>query len=211
MKRTVQLLMTFITILTLFFQSPALALQPTLPDVGKRYEPMLIDLNTTGIPLRLPTYIPQQASIRSGDARASAEMAKTPFYIHLDESTPNGYRLTTGYTPDCDGGNACRIGTIQADRLTKGTPSIDEAFAFMNPNSGFKGKRSQEPMQAVDLAKGIKGHFIPWICGATCNDAKIVWDADGYRYFVGFKVGDQAELVEMANSAINSTIGQAKP
>jgi hypothetical protein len=210
MKRTVQLLMTFIAILTLFFQSPAWALQPGLPDMGKRYEPMLADLQGTGIPLRLPTYMPTQASIRSGDAKANAEMANKLFHIHLDEYTPNGYRLTVGYTPDCDGGNACRMGTIEANRLTKGTPAIDESFAFMKPNSGFKGERSQELMQPVDLAKGTKGWFIPWICGATCNDAKVVWDRDGYRYFVGFKVGDKAELIEMANSAINSAIGQVR-
>jgi hypothetical protein len=185
---------------------------PLIPNLDRLYQPILTDLQMTGIPLRLPIAVPAATTIRSQDPKATAETLKMPVYLNLNEDTPNGYLITLGYSDTCDGGNSCRFGTLSAQRLTKGTPAIDEQYAFMKPGAKFKGKRSQEPMAPVQLANGIKGQFIPWLCGANCNDAKVVWDQDGYRYFVGIKVGDQAALVHMANSAISSMIGQvAKP
>ncbi len=198
-------------VLMLLVGTPAIAAVdtvPLIPNLDRLYQPILTDLQMTGIPLRLPIDVPATTTLRSQDPKATAETLKMPVYVHLNEDTPNGYTITLGYSDTCDGGNSCRLGTLSAQRLTKGTPAIDEQYAFMKPGAKFKGKRSQEPMAPVQLANGIKGQFVPWICGANCNDAKVVWDQDGYRYFVGIKVGDQAALVHMANSAINSTIGQ---
>jgi hypothetical protein len=197
--------------LALLVSTPAFAAVgtvPLIPNLDRLYQPILTDLQMTGIPLRLPIEVPATTTIRSQDPKATAETLKMPVYVNLNEDTPNGYTITLGYSDTCDGGNSCRIGTLSAQRLTKGTPAIDEQYAFMKPGAKFKGKRSQEPMAAVQLANGIKGQFVPWICGANCNDAKVVWDQAGYRYFVGIKVGDQSALVHMANSAITSTIGQ---
>jgi hypothetical protein len=198
-------------VLTLLVSTPALAAVgtvPLIPNLDRLYQPILIDLQMTGIPLRLPIEVPATTILRSQDPKATAETLKLPVYVHLNEDTPNGYVITLGYSDTCDGGNSCRLGTLSAQRLTKGTPAIDEQYAFMKPSAKFKGKRSPEPMAAVQLANGIKGQFVPWLCGANCNDAKVVWDQDGYRYFVGIKIGDQSALVHMANSAITSQIGQ---
>jgi hypothetical protein len=181
---------------------------PLIPNLDRLYQPILTDLQMTGIPLRLPIEVPATTTLRSRDPKTTAETFKMPVYVHLNEDTPNGYVITLGYSDTCDGGNSCRLGTLSAQRLTKGTPAIDEQYAFMKPGAKFKGKRSQEVMAPVQLANGIKGQFIPWLCGANCNDAKVVWDQDGYRYFVGIKVGDKDALTLMANSAITSTIGQ---
>jgi hypothetical protein len=181
---------------------------PLIPNLDRLYQPILTDLQMTGIPLRLPIEVPATTTLRSRDPKTTTETLKMPVYVHLNEDTPNGYVITLGYSDTCDGGNSCRLGTLSAQRLTKGTPAIDEQYAFMKPGAKFKGKRSPEPMTAVQLANGIKGQFAPWLCGANCNDAKVVWDQDGYRYFVGIKVGDQSALVHMANSAITSPIGQ---
>jgi hypothetical protein len=215
-KRIAKQLASFATAgllaLTLLASTPALAAAPgtipAVPNLDQRYQPILTELQMTGIPLRLPTYAPATTTIRSRDPKVTAETLKMPVFVHLNEDTPNGYIITLGYSETCDGGNSCRLGTLSAQRLTKGTPSIDEQYAFMKSGAQFKGKRSQELMATVSLTQGVKGQFIPWICGANCNDAKVVWDQDGYRYFVGIKVGDKGSLVQMANSAIESTIGQ---
>ena len=210
-KKFTRLATAGLLVLTLLVSNPAFAAVgtvPLIPNLDRLYQPILTDLQMTGIPLRLPIEVPTTTALRSQDPKATAETLKMPVYVHLNEDTPNGYVITLGYSDTCDGGNSCRIGTLSAQRLTKGTPAIDEQYAFMKPGAKFKGKRSPEPMAAVQLANGIKGQFIPWLCGANCNDAKVVWDQDGYRYFVGIKVGDQAALVHMANSAIISPIGQ---
>ena len=59
-------------------------------------------------------------------------------------------------------------------------------------------------MSRVGLSRGIQGWFIPWLCGANCNDAKVVWEEHIYRYSMGIKLGDRASLVKMANSAIEA-------
>lgn len=121
----------------------------------------------------------------------------------MDEIQPNqGYQVTLGYTPDCSGGNACRLGTLSGG--IKPRQSLEDTYAFMrDPN--FKGRRSQEVMAPVNLSRGIQGWFIPWLCGANCNDAKVVWEENIYRYSMGIKLGDRASLVKMANSAIEAT------
>jgi hypothetical protein len=194
-------------VLLLFPGQSAIALEAGFPNARELFQPMLLNLQMTGIPPQLPTYIPISVSARRS-ANSAAE--KLTAYAHLDQDTPNGYQITLGYSPTCNGGNACQFGTVSAQRLTKGTPPIDEQYAIMKPNSGFKGRRSPELMASVALSQGIKGYFIPWICGANCNDAKVVWDRQGYRYIMGIKVGDKAELVAMANSAIENTIATSK-
>jgi hypothetical protein len=212
MKKIFKRLSVLLLVACMFFQwQPlAIALEPGVPDMATDYQPLLVRLQMTGIPLRLPTYVPATAAIRNADPQETAATRKLPVYAHLDTDTPNGYAITLGYTETCDGGNTCRLGSLVADRITNGTPPIDEQYGFMKPNAGFKGVRSAEVMTSVDLSQGIKGQFIPWICGASCNDAKVVWNEGGYRYSVGIKVGDKAELVAMANSAIASVTG-AKP
>jgi hypothetical protein len=198
-KQFIRFVTVGLLVLMLLVSTPALAAVgtvPLIPNLDRLYQ------------LRLPIEVPATTSLRSQDPKATAETLKMPVYVHLNEDTPNGYTITLGYSNTCDGGNSCRLGTLSAQRLTKGTPAIDEQYAFMKPGAKFKGKRSPEPMAPVQLANGIKGQFIPWLCGANCNDAKVVWDQAGYRYFVGIKVGDKDALSLMANSAITSTIGQ---
>ena len=185
-----------------FTATPVVQASPAIvegiPNPDALFKPSLIDLQMTGIPLRLPTYIPKVGQLLI-DPKAKKEVLQ--LYGHLDQATANKYQVTIGYTPTCEGGNVCRLGTIAATRLTKGTPSIQEQYASRkDPN--FQGKRSKEVMSDIQLAKGIPGTFVPWVCGASCTDAEVVWDEAGYRYSMGIKVGDRASLVEMANSAI---------
>ena len=214
MKRLIQGLSIMILSLMMLVNSAAIAaeqgtqftiaqaVKPTIeegiPNPDALFKPSLTDLQMTGIPLRLPTYIPKIGQ-RLKDPKIKSETL--PLYGHLDQATPNRYQVTIGHTPSCEGGNVCRLGTIAATRLTKGTPSISEEYASRK-DPKFQGKKSKELMSSVQLANGISGTFVPWVCGASCTDAEVVWDEAGYRYSVGIKVGDRASLVEMANSAI---------
>jgi hypothetical protein len=218
MKRLIQGTLIMILSLTILLQSVAIAaekgvqlttpqsakpvIEEGIPNPDALFKPSLTDLQMTGIPLRLPTYIPKIGQ-RLKDPKVKPETL--PLYGHLDQATPNRYQVTIGYTPTCEGGNVCRLGTVSATRITKGTPSIPEEYASQkDPN--YQGKKSKELMSSVQLASGIPATFVPWICGASCTDAEVVWDEAGYRYSVGIKVGDRASLVEMANSAIQNKL-----
>jgi hypothetical protein len=102
-------------------------------------------------------------------------------YAILESATASSYQILLAFTENCNGGNACRLGSISGQRGTE--PSSLEG-------------------QSVALRDSITGYFVEATCGANCSDATLTWEQDGYRYTVGIKAGDEADLVEMANSAI---------
>lgn len=117
----------------------------------------------------LPGYVPEDES--------------APIYAVLESANPENYQIILGYTEDCNGGNACRLGTTSAETVTSET----------------------EPLvgEQVTLVNGISGYFVEADCsGANCSDATLSWEQNGDRYTVGIKAGKQETLVKMANSAI---------
>ena len=179
-----------------FLRAISQTVQPGISNPTALFQSVRSSLERGQIPLRLPTYIPNQGALPTEPG-----YTPPPVYAVLDEtSNDQGYAIILGYTPDCTGGNACRLGTV-AGKL-KPSRSIEEEFAEFRHWSGEH--HSEEPMSPVRLSNGISGWFIPWVCGATCSDAQIVWDEYAYRYSVGIKVGDRASLERMANSAIET-------
>jgi hypothetical protein len=161
------------------------------PQPHQIFRPVLSGLKAkTRVPLMLPTYIPQE---------------DYPLYITVNAATPTQYELTIGAVENCSGGNYCRYGTISGQKLTPSTPSVAQEYAFLNDPSYKPTERSPEKMGRVVLANGIKGYFIPYVCGANCDDSKVIWEQKGYRYLVGLKRGDKKAVVQMANSAIKHT------
>ena len=57
----------------------------------------------------------------------------------------------------------------------------------------------------IKLRKGINGGFIDAICDTYCTEAYVEWKENGYYYSIGMKAGREAQLVKMANSAIDSS------
>ena len=198
MKRFLKKVGITMSLLLLMFQSAAIAVEQGIPNPDALFKPNLLELQMTGISLRLPTYIPEVGQRIKDDTSRNQRLS---LYGHLDDATANRYQITIGHSPTCDGGNVCRLGTVSATRITKGTPSIAEQYSFMK-DPKFLGKRSKELMSVVKLNQNITGTFVPWICGASCNDAKVVWDEGEYRYSVGIKVGDRDSLIQMANSTL---------
>ncbi|MGJ5630715.1 hypothetical protein [Nostoc sp. CALU 1950] len=124
----------------------------------------------TQIKILLPKFIPESDG-------------ENPIYAIIEAATPKKYDILLGFSPDCTGGTACRLGVLSAETVTRKTPRLN-------------GKR-------VSLAKGITGYFVDFTCGANCSDATLTWRQQGVQYVVGLKAGDRTSLVKMANSAIN--------
>lgn len=104
---------------------------------------------------------------------------KDTVYAVLGKATRRRYEIVLGFTPDCTGGTACRIGTVSGEaslRKVRGKP--------------------------VKLANGITGRFQDAECGANCSDSTISWKQGPAWYTVGIKAGHLPELTKMANSAI---------
>lgn len=139
---------------------PNVIFQPILPKLRQK----------TRIPIVLPTVIP------------GAE-GENQLYAILEAATPQKYDILLGFSPNCTGGTACRLGVVTAAAVTSKTPRLT-------------GK-------PVSLAKGITGYFVDATCGANCSDATLTWRQKGVQYVVGLKAGDRASLIKMANSAIS--------
>ncbi len=155
------------------------------------FRPIVAELETkTRVPLLLPSLVPQPGF---------------PLYATVNSATVDAYELTIGDRENCSGGNYCRFGSISGQKVTPSTPAIEKEYSFMNDPGYRPSKRSEEPMGWVVLTNGIRGYFVPYVCGANCDDSKVVWEQNGYRYLVGLKVGDKKTVVAMATSAIASS------
>jgi hypothetical protein len=160
-------------------------------DLAPVVAPLRVSLEPNGVPLRLPT-----KTFVSGTK---------PLQVYLDSGNPsaNGYDISIGYRKGCDFANSCRIGSVEARRLSDRSPSLGKAHPPEPDVNGVVRHRSDEEAGSVSLAGGIQGYFVPWVCGASCNDAQVYWDENGFRYAVGIKVGNKNSLIQMANSAIS--------
>jgi len=155
-------------------QSQLIALQPTSA-INSQPHPVFKSIlpklkQKSQIQLLLPKFIPESDG-------------GIPIYAIIETVTANKYEILLGYSPDCNGGTACRLGVVAAQAVTRKTPRL-----------------SGKPLS---LAKGITGYFVDFSCGANCSDATLTWRHKGVQYTVGLKAGDRTSLVKMANSAIN--------
>ncbi len=134
------------------------------------FKPIIAELKQkTQIKILLPQYI-------------SESDGENPVYAIIETATKNKYEILLGFTPDCTGGTACRLGIITAEAITPKMPRL----------SG----------KAVLLAKGITGYFVDFRCGANCSDATLTWKQQGVQYTIGLKAGDLNSLTKMAKSVI---------
>jgi len=151
-------------------QPPSNVDNSTKPEPHQIFESIVPQLQQqTQLSLLLPGFVPEAEYV--------------PIYpIVTSATSDNKYEIMLGYTEDCNGGTACRLGMISAETLT---PAVKELTG-----------------EKVDLASGITGYFVEATCGANCSDATISWDHKGSRYTLGIKAGKKETLVKMAKSAI---------
>ena len=150
------------------------------------FRSILSDLKAnTRVPLLLPVSLPQE---------------DYPLYATLNLAQPEAYEITIGSVENCSGGNYCRYGTVSGEKIAASTPSIEAEYAFLNDPTYQPTERSPEKMETLVLANGIKAYFVPYICGANCDDSKVVFNWNGYRYLAGIKRAKKETVLNFANS-----------
>ncbi len=121
--------------------------------------------------------------------------AVQPYVITAE---PGEYEISLDYGADCQGAGACHYGSLTGKTVDSSVPVGTRNYFF-----------EQDRAQQVTLAQGIQGYFIESVCGANCSDALLFWIYDGYQYMLGIKAGPQADVVNLANAAIENSIATA--
>jgi hypothetical protein len=143
------------------------SINQTFNPVFKQIIPIL--KKKTQVPLWLPSYIPES----DGDI---------PLYAQLEIVTAKNYSILLGFDPECNGGTACRLGSISGEKIN-------------SQNKILKGKK-------ITLSHQRQGYFVDATCGANCSDSTLSWQEKGYLYRLAIKAGDLKTLVKMANSTV---------
>lgn len=141
------------------------------PVVNPLFRPLLAKLTGLAVPVLLPTRIARQTA------------KGLPLYASVDDKGRYSYLIDLGYTSDCHGGGACRLGTVT------GGPEVDTPTVFDYPNGHH-----------VRLRNGSLALYFPYTCGASCGDSVLVFEVQGVVYTVGVKAGTLAEVQSMAES-----------
>jgi hypothetical protein len=191
MLKQIWLFLLFGLTLTLTLTSSIVNANPIAASPSSIFLPILNQLVTqTEVPILLPNFVPKE---------------DYPLYATVTVATPGEYEVIIGDRLNCSGGNYCRYGTVTGKKLSSSTQSIEYEYAFMKDTRYKPTERSSELMGQVRLNNSINAYFIPYVCGANCDDAKVVWESNGYRYSVGIKKSNKKTTVEMANSIVQIT------
>ncbi|MFM7447987.1 MAG: hypothetical protein ACKO24_05250 [Leptolyngbyaceae cyanobacterium] len=177
------------------------------------FQPILEQLQRqTRIPVVLPTDIPTKAAVpnSTGETQTYIDVPTTPdgkfqkVYAHIIDAQPDRYEISLDATSTCQGQDSCSFGLLSGQQLHQGDQPMQAAYAFEQAPDFQPTGRSPEPMGEVALARGIPGYFVPFVCGANCDTAKVIWEQNGYRYKVGIRYAAKATVVHFANSAIQN-------
>jgi hypothetical protein len=174
------LLLAVITLITHGQSAPDMALPP-IEKPG--FLPVMTVLKKkTSLRLAIPTALPK------------SYVDRDEFYCTVTKLKPYEYEVMIGYTVDCSGGNACRLGSLYGKRTGQNRIRGTEDYHF---------ERNQA--KPVQLRQGITGYFVDATCGANCSDSKIFWTVKGWEYMVGLKVGSLSQVKQFAISAIENS------
>jgi len=158
-------------------QTPLASHIPTIE--GEGFRPVASALKgKTRVHLVIPSALPKSEEVDR-------------FYCTLITLEPNEYEAIIGWSTECGGGNACRIGSFYGKHSLGGR-------IMGTGNYPFERRRARR----VRLMGGITGYFVNATCGANCSDSKVFWKQGGYEYMVGLKMGEMTNVVALANSAI---------
>jgi hypothetical protein len=143
---------------------------PTKQTANPVFSPIIPTLKKkTKVPLWLPSYIPES----EGDI---------PLYAQLETVTAKSYSILLGFDPECNGGTACRLGSVSGEIMN-------------SKNKILKGNK-------ITLSRKRQGYFVDATCGANCSDSTLSWQEKGYFYKLTIKAGDLKTLVKIANSTV---------
>lgn len=106
---------------------------------------------------------------------------------YQSQGKPDSYTVSMEYIADCKGAGACSFGEIRGQKGGEFSTKIEGVT---------------KTLKTVQLAAGVKGNFHNG-CGAYCT-ATLEWKTQGFMYTVAIKNGREADLVKIANSAIQA-------
>ncbi len=162
-----------------FGQTPSAPRLPVIERDGFAPVPSALK-GKTRVPLVIPSSLPKDEEVDR-------------FFCTVITLEPNEYEVIIGWDTECGGGTACRVGSLYGKR-SRGSRITGTG------NYPFERRRARR----VRLRGGITGYFVDVTCGANCSDSKVFWKKGGYEYMVGLKAGKMANVVELANSAIQN-------
>ena len=99
----------------------------------------------------------------------------------------NSYTISMEYTADCHGTTVCTLGEIRGQKGGEFSTKIEGVT---------------KTLKNIKLAGGVKGVFHNG-CGAYCT-ATLEWKTQGFMYTVAIKNGQEADVIKIANSAIQA-------
>lgn len=193
-------------------QSRAIA-RPGVKEVLPQFELVYQKMTTTTVPVALPTWIPLNAYYYTEagrtfylDVPVTAEGDFEGFWATVEDYRVDKYRIALNATENCSGAGYCSFGEFGAKKVYGDSPTVAQEYAFLD-NPRFRPLlRSPEKGGSVELSQGLKGTFIPYVCGANCDTSKIFWELNGYRYWTGIRMASRDTLIKMANSMIDNQV-----
>ena len=161
------------------------------------YEEIKVKMvQTSDVPVVLPAKLPRINSLDS-------------VYPYVKNSDAEKYNISLDVSEDCRGVSNCSVGFIRGK--ISSSRSLQEEFGRPQDPLFKPSHQSPNSEQELQLKDGIIGHYFPYMCGASCNTSKIVWERDQYRYVVGIKGGilspsdEIPYLVSLADEAITNS------
>lgn len=122
----------------------------------------------------VPIMLPPDLDLAPGDP---------PVYAVVERADAGSYALLLGFTPDCGGGNACRLGAVRAEPDDPTSPPAGAPVELVGSRTGY----------VADAA-----------CAASCGDATVTWIDAGTRYTIELKARDQATMARVADAALTA-------
>lgn len=148
-------------------------------------------------PLPIDRIVPQLQQITQVEILLPDAIPEMDRVYVNGSATTNRYDLNFDYTADCHGATACHFGGIESERQEKSSPGLD--LANLKRSLG-----ARDSIATVKLADGNSGYFIN-TCGPYCI-AAVIWQSQGMVYRLHIKNGTQAEVLELANAAIQAGV-----
>jgi len=109
------------------------------------------------------------------------------FHAIIETVNSSEYIIQVAAIPECNWNTFCLIGEVSG--------KIENNFS------------PPEESVSIQLTNEITGYFSESICTNSCSLSVITWNQNGYTYRIG-KKSNQNILIEIANSAIESSIGK---
>ena len=150
-------------------------------------QPEVQQLAQAGTPVAVNEILPKLKGKTQVPIFIPSSISASQKLYYQSTAKADSYTISMEYTADCRGAGACSFGEIRGQKGGEFSTKIEGVT---------------KTLKNVQLAGGVKGVFHNG-CGAYCT-ASVEWKAQGVLYTVAIKNGNEADLIKIANSAIQA-------